>query len=109
MERVTERERAIAKRVRRARETAEPKLTQEDIGKALGLTQVGYSHYEAFRVPFTVEQVFKLSRVLGRSVEHFLGLENGLTAEEDELLTRYRALPANLARWVLDSLRGAMK
>jgi len=109
MNRLTDREDEIARRVRGVRESLNPRPTQEEMGQALGLSQVGYSHYEACRVPFTIEQLFILSRILGRSVEYFLGLDNGLTEEEDELLTRYKALPPNLARWLLDSLRGAMR
>ena len=72
--------------------------TQDAVGECLGLSEVGYGHYDRARQPFTVEQLFKLSRLLGRSVEHFLGLNNGLTAEEDRLLAMFRSLGHDSAR-----------
>lgn len=92
MNKLSRREQEIAKRVRSARENMNPKLTQEEVGDKLGLSQVGYSHYEAFRVPFTVEQLFKLSPILGRSVQYLLGLERDFTDEEDELLTWFEQI-----------------
>jgi len=82
-------EAAIIRRVTEAREEAH--LTHKEIGKVLSLSETGYGHYERFRQPFTIEQLFQLSRILGRSVEYFLGLDNGLTPEEDRLLTLYRS------------------
>ncbi len=92
MNKLTRREQEIAKRVRSARESMRPKVTQEEVGNKLGLSQVGYSHYEAFRVPFTVEQLFKLSSILRRSVHHLLGLETGLTELEEKLLSSFQEI-----------------
>lgn len=106
MNRLSKREQEIAKRVRSARENGRSKLTQEEVGNILGLSQVGYSHYEACRVPFTVEQLFRLSRFLGRSVEHFLGLDNGLAEDEDELLTWFGQIESpHIRQAVLDDVR----
>jgi len=103
---LSKREEAVAHRVKQARLRAQ--LTQAAIGEHLGLSEVGYGHYDRARQPFSIDQLFKLSSILGRSVQHFLGIDNGLTPDEDELLARYRALPPAQARWFLDSLRGAM-
>lgn len=85
---LTNREERITRRVRQAR--IDRGLTLKMVGEQLGLSEVGYGHYERGARPFGVEHLFRLSRVLGRSVEHFLGLDTGLTEEEDELLTLYQ-------------------
>jgi len=80
----------IIRRVKQARGIAG--LSQNELGNHLGLSKAGYGHYERGRQPFSIEQLFKLSRILGRSVEHFLGLDNGLTEDEDALLATYRSI-----------------
>ncbi len=92
----THNSKAIARRVKDARTRAG--LSQRDIAKKLGLTEAGYGHYERDRQTFTVEQLFKISRILGRPVEWFLGLDSDLTADEGQLLALYRAAPSDAAR-----------
>lgn len=80
-----------AETVRRIREARkEAGLSQEEMGRKLGLTDAGYGHYERERIQFTVEQIFLLARILGRSAGYFLGIDCGLTPDEDELLVAYR-------------------
>lgn len=86
----------MALRIREAREAAG--LSQTDMGKKLGLTKAGYGHYERGRQPFTVDMIFQISRILGRPVEYFLGLDTGLTEDEGQLLAIYRAAPTAEAR-----------
>jgi len=69
-----------------------------DLAKALALEEQSYGHYERGRYAFTIEHLFKLSSILGRSVAHFLGIDNGLSRDEDELLTLYKNLPTDRAR-----------
>lgn len=90
MNRVSSREARIIARVRKAREAMG--LNQAEIGQRLGLSKAGYGHYERGRQPLSIEQLFILSRVLMRSVEHFLGLDSDLNAEEDRLLAMFRSL-----------------
>jgi transcriptional regulator with XRE-family HTH domain len=78
----------IGLRVRAARE--ERGLSQEEIGHRLGLTKGGYGQYERGLHPFTADQLFQLSALLNRSVAYFLGLETGLTPDEDQLVSLYR-------------------
>ena len=99
MNSLTPRERAIARRVRAARKAV--RLSQTDVAEALGLSKSGYGHYDRGRQPFTVEQIYQLSRVLGRSVEWLLGLEMGINDDEDKLLTRFRQLVSNASRCVI--------
>ena len=66
--------REIASRVRAARESLEPKLTQEEIGAKIGLSKVGYGHYERGTQTFSVWHLYQLARVLGRPLEDFLGV-----------------------------------
>lgn len=100
--------RAITERIIAAREANG--LAKNELAERLGLTKSGYTPYERFNGvsydgTFTVEQIFKLSRILGRSVEHFLGLDNGLTEQEDELLTLFQRLPEEGKRAILGSVR----
>ena len=90
MNRVSSNEASITNRVRRARREAG--LNQTQLAARIGLSKAGYSHYERGRQPFTVDQLFLLSRILGRSVEWFLGLDTKLTDDEDRLLTTYRGI-----------------
>jgi len=96
----------IAQRIKAARKAAH--LTQQDVADRLGMSDVGFGDIERGKSQPNIEYLFQLSSILGRSVEHLLGLDNGLSADEDELLARYRTLPPAQATWFLDSLRGAM-
>jgi transcriptional regulator with XRE-family HTH domain len=82
----------IANRVKQARE--ETGLSQKDMSKRLGLTEAGYGHYERDRQTFTVDMLFQISRILGRPVEYFLGLETELSADEGRVLALYRQAQA---------------
>lgn len=88
--------RAVAERVIRAREEAG--LQKNELAEHLGLSKSGYTSYEKFEVPFTVEQLFQLERVLERPVSYFLGLPTDLTSDEEQLLTAYRQIPQKAAR-----------
>jgi transcriptional regulator with XRE-family HTH domain len=83
----------------------EREIRREDTAQALGLSYHGYAHYERGVYAFTIDQLFTLSRVLGRSVEHFLGLETGLTDLEDELLALFRTVPASSQPLVVELVR----
>ena len=88
--------RAVAERVIRAREEAG--LQKNELAEHLGLSKSGYTSYEKFEVPFTVEQLFQLERVLERPVSYFLGFPTDLTSDEEQLLTAYRQIPQKAAR-----------
>jgi len=97
--------RAIAQRVKAARQAAE--LSQEELGRKIGLTKVGYGEYERAHRLFDTEQLSELARVLGRSVEYFLGLDTGLTADEDRVWALYReARAAGMGAVALKVLEG---
>lgn len=105
---LTPREKAIARQVRRARK--ESGLSQEAVGEALGLSVTGYGHYERARQPFSVDQLFQLSRVLGKPVEWFLGLDTGLTDDEAELLHLYQQIETPAVRQAgLAAIRGQLE
>jgi transcriptional regulator with XRE-family HTH domain len=84
--------REIASRVRAARERAEPKLTQDEMGERLGLSRVAYGHYERGLTPFTIPHLFQVAHILGQPVEHFLGLTTDLHSDEQLLVGAYRRL-----------------
>jgi transcriptional regulator with XRE-family HTH domain len=79
---------ALTLRVIEARK--EVGLSQEALGHRLGLERSGYGHYESGRQPFTIKMLFQLSRILGRPVEYFLGLDTGLTGREERVLMLFR-------------------
>lgn len=77
----------IGLRVQAARK--EMGLSQESVGRRLGLTKGGYGQYERGLHPFTAEQMYQLSAILEHSVPYFLGLDNGLSPAEDRVLSLY--------------------
>ncbi|MCU0646232.1 MAG: helix-turn-helix transcriptional regulator [bacterium] len=82
---------AIARRVKEAREARN--LSQGEVGDKIGLSEAGFGHYERARQTFTVQQLFELERVLGRSVAWFLGIPtrpDELTHDEQYALSIYR-------------------
>ncbi|OQA42696.1 MAG: Helix-turn-helix domain protein [Chloroflexi bacterium ADurb.Bin325] len=88
--------REIAGRVRAARERAEPKLTQDEMGERLGLSRVAYGHYERGLTPFTILHLFQVAHILGQPVEYFLGLTTDLHPDEQLLVGAYRRLDGSV-------------
>jgi transcriptional regulator with XRE-family HTH domain len=68
-------------------------LTQDEVARHLGLTRAGYGHYEREDQPFTVDQLFQLSRILGKPITWFLGIDTGLREDQEELLAIYDSIP----------------
>lgn len=98
----------IARRVKEARQAQG--LSQKEMGEKLNLTETGYGHYERGRQEFSLEQMFRVSRILNRSVEYFLGLETGRSAEEDQVITLYRQLAAaGMGRFAVRTLAAAVE
>lgn len=95
--------RILGKRIKKVREDAG--LSQEELGAKLGVTQPAYGRYELGIREMSIDQLFQLSRVLGRSVEWFLGLDTDLTDDEDELLTLYQDLDPVIQDAVLRMMR----
>ncbi len=65
-------------------------LSQEELGRRLGLSKNGYGQYERGLHPFTAEQLVQMGAVLGQSVDYFIGEDPRLTEDEDRLLALYR-------------------
>ena len=80
--------RSIAERVKEARK--QQGLSQEELGRRMGLTKVAYGDYERVKRLFDTDQLFALERILGRPVSYFLGLATELSADEEQLLSMYR-------------------
>lgn len=80
--------RSVAKRIRQAREATG--LSQEDLGAKIGMSKVGYGHYERGTHLPNLWQLMQLSRLLNRPIEWFLGLPSELTADEQQVLALYR-------------------
>jgi transcriptional regulator with XRE-family HTH domain len=88
--------REIASRVRAARESLEPKMTQEEVGAKLGLSKFGYGHYERGTQTFSVWHLYQLARILGRPLEYFFGLPIQDRPDEQTLLRAYRRLDGSV-------------
>ena len=86
----------IANRLKAAREHAG--LNKVEIASLLGLSKQGYNPYEQGRRVFTIEQLVHFSMVLRRPVAYFLGIDEGLDAEAEELLYHYRRIQDPILR-----------
>lgn len=80
-------------------------VTQEDAGKVVGLSAVGYGHYEREHQAFSVEQVFRLAEFLHQSPSYFFGVNDSLTPEEDEAVSLLRGMDEGSREMALESLR----
>lgn len=80
----------LGNRIKEAREAAE--LTQQELAMRLGMGQTTISNLENGVTQLEVLDLLAMTPHLGRSVEHFLGLDNGLTEDEDAILTLYRQI-----------------
>lgn len=99
--------RILGKRIKQVREDAG--LSQEELGTKLGVTQPAYGRYELGIREMSIDQLFQLSRVLGRSVPWLLGIDTGLTDDEDEILTIYQSLSADARRFLLLNARSYLE
>jgi transcriptional regulator with XRE-family HTH domain len=61
----------IGRKIQQARE--EKGLTQSDLALALGLTQAALSNYELGKRRLYLHQIEKISQILGRDLEYFIG------------------------------------
>lgn len=98
--------RAITDRVIEARKKAG--LTQVELAERLGLSKQGYHPYEKYQTAFTLEQLYQLSRILGRSIAWFLDIDCGLAPDEQEWLEIYRSLDDSGQQVALRIMRGWM-
>lgn len=85
---LTTEEKAIARRVRQAREKAG--LSQREVAERLGLSEVGYGHYERLSQPFGIHQLYELSRILSRPITYFLDIPSKYSNDEEQLVFLYR-------------------
>jgi transcriptional regulator with XRE-family HTH domain len=65
----------IGRKIQQARE--EKGLTQSDLALALGLTQAALSNYELGKRRLYLHQIEKISQILGRDLEYFIGTSEG--------------------------------
>jgi transcriptional regulator with XRE-family HTH domain len=100
----------IGARLRQARE--DKGLTQGDVARQLGLTDVGYGAYERGQRLIPVDCLVKLTGILDRSINYFLDSpppNGGLSSEEEELTKLYRAITnAEVKASLLRQVRAAV-
>lgn len=90
---MTELAHTIGIRLRNAREDAG--LTHQEVAERIGLTAAGYGHYERGKRLPPVDQLIKLSEVLGRSINYLLDMpatKSDLSADEEEMVRYFRAI-----------------
>ncbi len=64
-------------------------------GQKLGLTKAGYGHYEHGLHPFTADLLTRISTILDRPVQYFLGADTDRTPDEEHVLALYRRARGN--------------
>lgn len=78
----------IGNRIRSARKDAG--YSQQDMADLLKMSDVGYGSFERGSRQISIVFLLKIAKLLGRSVSWFLGIETGLSEEEDRLLTLWK-------------------
>jgi transcriptional regulator with XRE-family HTH domain len=97
----------IARRLTIAREDAD--LVKMEMAEKLGITKQGYTPFERGEHIFTVNDVFKIAKVLGRPVEWFLDLKLGDLSEDDQrVLAAFRRINSPMLRkMVIEQVQSA--
>jgi transcriptional regulator with XRE-family HTH domain len=86
----------VATRLRAARKAAG--LTQDEVGRRLGLSRAGYGHLEDGSRSMTLDDLVVLAQIVGRTPAYLLGMESDLSPDEDQLLAAYRAINSDRQR-----------
>jgi transcriptional regulator with XRE-family HTH domain len=92
----------VSIRLRAARKAAN--LTQDEVGRRLGLSRAGYGHLEDGSRSMTLDDLVVLAQIVGRSPAYLLGMESEFTPEEDRLLAAYRAIKSEQQRRLVADL-----
>ncbi len=92
----------VGVRLRDARRAA--KLSQDEVGRRLGLSRAGYGHLEDGTRSMTLDDLVNLARIVAQSPAYLLGLEGDLTPDEDRLLTAYRSIDSERQRRLIVDL-----
>jgi transcriptional regulator with XRE-family HTH domain len=86
--------------------------TQADVADSLGIERASYGQIENGKNALRIEHLVRLPAILHRPVSYFLGLDDSapmLDPDEAELLSLYRALPPDAARYAIAALRAWVK
>ena len=103
-------EKALARRIKRAREAYRPKMSQEELGKRLGIEQSTVSLIENGVSEVGAIRLVKLAEILGRPVTWFLGIDTDLADDEAELVHLYRQIDDERMRaMVMNTARDAVR
>ena len=81
----------LRQRLREAR--IEAGLTQEEVGRALGLSYAAYGNFERGRNRIGLQHLLRLSRILGKPLSFLLAIDTPLEPDEEQVLRYYRNLP----------------
>lgn len=95
----------IGSRLKKARLSARPPLTQMQVGGLLGIGRAGYSNIENGRTLLTIEHLVKLPRILGKPIPWYLGFDD-MDAQVDDILRVYaEGSSARTDRSMIDGMR----
>lgn len=89
----------IGQRIKSVREAKN--LTQEEVGRALGIGRAGYANIEIGRSLIRLEHLMKLPDILHYPITYFLGIDGELSDEERKLIATYRSLHVHTSNEVL--------
>ena len=95
--------RQIGRRLEQAR--IEANLSQQELADKVGVDRSTISLYESGKRSIGLDVLDRLSCVLGKPLEYFLGIDTGLSEDEAELLYMYRALSERNKRLIRDIIR----
>lgn len=85
-------DKVLARRIQRAREAYRPKMTQEELGKRLGIDQPAISKIENGTTQVGALRLVQIAKILDRPVTWFLSIDTGLSADEEQVLHLWRQI-----------------
>lgn len=97
----------VGSRIRQARK--EMGLTQAELADSLGCHPSLVTKMEKGDSSVTLKNLFGLPRALYKPLEHFLGLDMGLSEDEMEWLAIYQSLPEMERRYWRTTLRAWLR
>ena len=80
-------------------------LSQEDLGKAFGVSHATISDWEAGKTRIDLEDLQRLCRILGVTILRIMPVEAPVTPDEAQLISHYRRIPNEFKPLFLDTAR----
>ena len=99
---------AMALRIKERRESLKRKhhgsYTQQYVADRLGMSRVGYAHYEVGRNSVSHQDIVKLAEILDVPVNYFFGVEEEEEIMHNKSIQKYELLPPRAKRMIDDQI-----